>query len=323
MGHIALNLFSIILGLTITLATFCGLAGSLWWQFELLDHFRWQYCWLLLIPLLMGLWQQQRWSLVWLVPLALNSALILSLAWPTQGVVDSSLTGPSLTILHANIDHQNRQPTEVIDYVDSQVVDIVFFQEITPTTLPIIVEQLNHYRLVAAEPKTNSHGSAMFVPLDSSLEIVQKQIIQVPNYSQRPLLTVDVRLGETIVSLMSVHITRPGNAGASKFQNIEFQSVADWSRRQIDADKSVVIIGDFNSTGWSQRVRKMMVRGNLKNSQQGWIWQMTWPGNLPILFQIAIDHCLYSPDLITQQRTIGPYVGSDHLPLTVTLSHRT
>ena len=322
MGHIVLTRFSIILGLTITLATFCGLAGSLWWQFELLDHFRWQYCWLLWIPLLIGLWQRQRWSLVWLVPLALNSALILPLAWPVERVADGALQGPSLTILHANIDHRNLQPTKAIEYVDSQVVDAVFLQEITPTTLPLIVDQLNNYRLVAAEPKTNSHGSAMFVPLDSSLEIVQKQIIQVPNYSQRPLLTVDVRLGKTVLSLMSVHITRPGNAGASKFQNIEFQSVADWGHRQVEADKSVVIIGDFNSTGWSQRVRKMMVRGNLKNSQQGWIWQMTWPGNLPILFQIAIDHCLHSPDLITQQRTIGPYVGSDHLPLTVTLSRR-
>ncbi|MEM9266793.1 MAG: hypothetical protein AAGA46_14835 [Cyanobacteria bacterium P01_F01_bin.13] len=56
-----------------------------------------------------------------------------------------------------------------------------------------MVEQLKNYRLVAAEPKTNSHGSAMFVPLDSSLEILQKNIIQVPNYSQRPLLTVNVK----------------------------------------------------------------------------------------------------------------------------------
>ena len=329
MGYIVLNIGAIILGLSITLATFCGLAGSLWWKFELLDHFRWQYCWLLIIPLLVGRWQRQRligrwWqrlSLVWLIPLALNCALILSLAWPVW-LWQATSTGSGLTILHANIDHQNPRPAQAIDYVDSQLVDIVFLQEITPTTLPLIVKQLKHYRLVAAEPKTNSHGSAMFVPLDSSLEIVKKQIIQVPNYSQRPLLTVDIRLGETVWSLMSVHITRPGNAGASKFQNIEFQSVADWGRRQMEAGKSVVIIGDFNSTSWSQRMRKMVARGGLKNSQQGWIWQMTWPGNLPILFQIAIDHCLHSPDLLTQHRVIGPYVGSDHLPLTVTLRNR-
>lgn len=318
-GRVALNIFSLALGGAVTIATFCGLVGSWWWRFELLDHFRWQYCWLLAIPLLIGLWQRQRWSLVWLVPQAINGALILSLAWP---VLSRAADGPSLTVLHANIDHKNPQPTAAIEYVDRQVADIVFLQEITPTTLPLIVEGLHNYRLVAAEPKTNSHGSAMFVPLESSLEIVQKHIIQVPNYSQRPLLTVDIRFGETIVSLMSVHITRPGHAGASRFQNIEFQSVADWGRRQIDVGKSVVIIGDFNSTPWSQRIRNMVRRGNLKNSQQGWIWQMTWPGHLSFLFQIAIDHCLHSPDLITQHRTTGPYVGSDHLPLTITLSRR-
>lgn len=322
MGYTALTLFSCFLGIVITLATFLGLVGDLWWRFELLDHFRWQYSWLLVLPLLIGLWQRQRWAMVWLIPLALNGALILSLAWPTDIGQRTAATGPSLTIFHANIDHKNSQPTSAIEYVDSQVADIVFLQEITPATLPHIVKGLRHYRLVAAEPKTNSHGSAMFVPLDSSLEIIQKQIIQIPNYSQRPLLTVDVRLGETVVSLMSVHITRPGTLGASKFQNIEFQSVADWSRRQMQADKSVIIMGDFNSTPWSQRVRRMQSHGGLKNSQQGWFWQMTWPGDLPIFFQIAIDHCLHSPDLMTQHRSTGPYIGSDHLPLKVMLMSR-
>lgn len=325
MGRIVLRYFSVFVGVALTLATFCGLAGDLWWRFELLDHFRWQYCWLLGFSLLMGLGQRQRWSLIWLVPLAVNGALILPLAWPPGILLQSSFLQPSteqsaLTILHANIDHTNGQPTHAIEYVNSQVTDIVFLQEITPTTLPLIVEQLTNYRLVAAEPKTNSHGSAMFVPLESSLVIVQKNIIQVPNYSQRPLLTVDVEFGDRMLSLMSVHITRPGTPGASAFQNVEFQAVADWAQRQRLAGKSVVVIGDFNSTPWSQRIRQMLIRGGLRNSQQGWVWQMTWPGDLPVFFQIAIDHCVHSPDLMTQKRWTGPYIGSDHLPLTVKLS---
>ena len=212
------------------------------------DLFRWQYCWMLLCLLVIGLWQRQRWSLVWLLPLTLNSVLIFSLAWPPGIFQQPGSTEPSLTILHANIDHKNLQPSQAIEYVNNPVADIVFLQEITPTTLPLIVDQLKNYRLVAAEPKTNSHCSAMFVPLHSSLEIIQKQIVQVPNYSHRPLLTVDVRLGKAVLSLMSVHITRPGTPRASKFQAIEFQSVADWGSRQMDAGKSVVIIGDFNNS---------------------------------------------------------------------------
>ncbi len=329
MGRIALSRFSIFLGLIITLATVCGLVGNLWWRFELLDHFRWQYCWLLLFPLLVSLRQRQQWGIVWLIPLMVNGTLILSLAWPSRASLKASFLqpttetlteAPSLTILHANIDHKNPRPIQAIEYVNRQVADIVFLQEITPTTLPLIVKQLTNYRLVAAEPKTNSHGSAMFVPLESSLGIIQKNIIQVPNYSQRPLLTVDVQFGQGILSLMSVHITRPGTSGMSAFQATELEAVADWSRRQLAADKSVIIIGDFNSTPWSQRVRNMVNRSGLKNSQQGWIWQTTWPGNMPTFLQIAIDHCLHSPDLITQTRWTGPYVGSDHLPLIIKLS---
>ncbi|MEM9806092.1 MAG: endonuclease/exonuclease/phosphatase family protein [Cyanobacteria bacterium P01_D01_bin.56] len=308
---------SVCLGLIISIATVLGLVGNLWWRFELLDHFRWQYCWLLLFPLAVGCWQRQRWAVVWLVPLAINAALILSLAWPSaRGIV----TIDELTIFHANIDFTNPQPAAAIDHVNRQTADIVFLQEITPTTLPQITKGLTRYRLVAAEPKTNSHGSAMFVPLESSLEILSKQIIQEPNYSQRPLLTVDIKLGDRIISLMSIHITRPGTAGMSRFQNIEFQAIADWARRQMEANKSVVIIGDFNSTPWSQRIRQMLARGNLKNSQQGHVWQMTWPGDLSFFFQIAIDHCLHSADLTVIQRSTGPYIDSDHLPLQVTLA---
>ncbi|MEO0868314.1 MAG: endonuclease/exonuclease/phosphatase family protein [Cyanobacteria bacterium J06642_11] len=318
-----ITLTSIYLGLTIgvitTLATVLGLAGDLWWRFELLDHFRWQYCWLLLLPLAIGIWQRQRWAVVWLVPLAINGALILALAWPSARVGSTTET---LTVFHANIDHKNPQPAAAIEYVNQQTADIIFLQEITPTTLPQIVQGLTHYQLVAAEPKTNSHGSAMFVPLGSSLRILSKQIIQEPNYSQRPLLTVDIQLGERVVSLMSIHITRPGTAGASRFQNIEFQAIADWARRQMAAKKAVVIIGDLNSTPWSQRVNQMLKRGNLQNSQQGYVWQMTWPGDLPIFLQIAIDHCLHSRDLGVIQRSTGPYIGSDHLPLQVTLGER-
>lgn len=307
---------SVCLGLSLTLATALGLTGELWWRFELLDHFRWQYCWLLLFPLAMGLWQRQRWAVVWLVPLGINGALILLMAWPAARV---GPTADTLTVFHANIDHKNPQPTAAIDYINQQTADVVFLQEITPTTLPQIVTGLTRYRLVTAEPKTNSHGSAMFVPLESSLKILNKQIIQEPNYSQRPLLTADIQLGDRVVSLMSIHITRPGNAGASRFQNVEFQAVAAWARRQMAAEKAVVIIGDLNSTPWSQRVRQMLKRGNLKNSQQGYVWQMTWPGDVPFFLQIAIDHCLHSRNLGVVQRSTGPYIGSDHLPLQVTL----
>lgn len=316
MVRLPLSPLCLLAGGLITLATLLGFAEQLWWRFELLGHFRWQYCWLLLLLMAIGVWQRQRWFILWLVPMAINGALILSLAWPAQPGLAAVDT---LTVLHANIDHTNPQPTAAIDYVNRQTADIVFLQEITPTTLPQIVEGLTHYRLVAAEPKVISHGSAMFVPQDSSLKILSKQIIQVPNYSQRPLLTVDIQLGSQRISLMSIHLTRPGTVRGSHFQNIEFQAVTDWARRQMDAQKSVVIIGDFNSTPWSRRMGTMQRQGNLQNSQQGHIGQMTWPGDLPFLLQIAIDHCLHSRDLGVLHRFTGPYIGSDHLPLHVTL----
>jgi endonuclease/exonuclease/phosphatase (EEP) superfamily protein YafD len=74
-------------------------------------------------------------------------------------------------------------------------------------------------------------------------------------------------------------------------------------------------MGDFNTTPWSVLMRQVLRESGLVNSQSGFGLQPTWPATLPNFLQIAIDHCLHSPSLITKHRTIGPNIGSDHLPI--------
>ena len=62
-----------------------------------------------------------------------------------------------------------------------------------------------------------------------------------------------------------------------------------------------------------------LLRATMTNSMDGFGWQATYPaGGGPLM--LPIDHLFHSDDLTTVARTIGPDLGSDHLPIVVSLS---
>jgi endonuclease/exonuclease/phosphatase (EEP) superfamily protein YafD len=315
---LAINILAVAVGL----ATFLGFLGNLWWGFELLDHLRLQYVWMLLLVLLVNAFVRMPWVWGLGIPLGLNLALILPLFWnPIQ--IENLPTEGTLKILHVNLDRHNSQFDRAINYIQSQEADVVFLQEVTPTWFKRIESDLPKYRVVLSRPQTNSQGVAMLVPITPSSAIKFQEppeIIHLPEWSERPLITATIRWKGQDIKLLSLHTTRPRNTGTSKFQQQEFDEVARWSRQQQDGEHSVVILGDFNNTPGSGRSRKFLRDGNLIDSQRGFGLQPTWMASLPFPLQISIDRCVYSPKIATLNRKIGTSIGSDHLPLWVELT---
>ncbi len=316
------NVSTTILAIGATVATLLGFASNFWWGFELLEHPRLQYCQILLITLGIGGILRQRYSLVWLFPLTINLVIVAFLFFPphyNQPSPEIGAPANNLRVLHANIDRNNSQVNRAIEYIDSQAVDLVLLQEVTPSWLMQLQNQLQNYQLITAEPREDSQGSALFLPVSPTQPLLIKEIktIHLPSYSPRPLIETSLSLGTTEFIVLSLHITRSRNQGTSTFQQTEFDAVANWSRTQQKAGKKVVIIGDFNSTPWSSRFRKLLKDSNLNNSQQGYGFQTTWLANLPPPLRIPIDHCLQSQAFTTVNRNTGMNIGSDHLPLLV------
>jgi len=317
------NISTIFLAIVATAATLLGFAGDLWWGFELLEHPRLQYCQILLLALVIGIILRQRWSIIWLFPLGINLVIVLPLCLPPHQNQSPGINAPAhtLRILHANLDRQNSHMNWAIEYIDSQTVDVVLLQEITPLWLNQLQNHLQNYQLITAEPRENSHGSALLLPTSPTQPLTIKgiQTIYLPEYSQRPLIETIFCLGGTKFVVLSLHITRSRNSGTSAFQQTEFNAVANWSQIQQKAGKQVVLIGDFNTTPWSSRFRQLLKDSDLKNSQQGYGFQTTWLASLPAPLRIPIDHCLHSQAFTTINRKIGINIGSDHLPLLVEL----
>ena len=72
-----------------------------------------------------------------------------------------------------------------------------------------------------------------------------------------------------------------------------------------------------NTTPWSAAFQPL--NEELLNSMNGFGWQPTYPAGAGLLM-LPIDHLLHSGHLTTVDRSTGPDLGSDHLPLIVTVA---
>jgi endonuclease/exonuclease/phosphatase (EEP) superfamily protein YafD len=302
------------------LASILGCFGHLNWVLELCQHPRLQYCWILLLAIVVNAVFHSKYTWVYALPLGLNLALILPLFWGNIALPNSRSIADSLQVLHVNLDRHNTQYDAAIQYIQNQPADLIFLQEVTPKWFDRIRTQLPNYRIIFSQPQNDSQGVAMMLPPtpNPQIEIIQTQIIHLPEKSTRPIIETLIRWQNREIALLSLHTTRPRNASTSAFQQQEFAAAARWSQeQQTQFQRPVLVIGDFNTTPWSDRSRQLQKQGNLVDSQRGFGWQTTWPAPFPPPFRIAIDRCLHSSEIATLHRRSGVNIGSDHLPLWV------
>ncbi|MFN8424001.1 MAG: endonuclease/exonuclease/phosphatase family protein [Anaerolineae bacterium] len=83
-----------------------------------------------------------------------------------------------------------------------------------------------------------------------------------------------------------------------------------------------ILCGDINATPWSTGRRAARSRAPLLDATLGHGYLGTWPAPLGRYLGIPIDVCLIDPALESVAAAVGPELGSDHRPLTVTLRWR-
>ena len=83
--------------------------------------------------------------------------------------------------------------------------------------------------------------------------------------------------------------------------------------RQASEGRTLVI-GDMNATPWAGRLRAVSAEMVRLSPALG----STWFSSLPVL-GLPIDHAFVTSDLRASAK-VGPGVGSDHLPLIVSIA---
>ena len=172
--------------------------------------------------------------------------------------------------------------------------------------------------MVISEPRYDSFGVAMLVRKDASALVIEESVSSdiTEGRAKVPAILAKLRWHDQPLALMSLHTLPPRSQSYAQARDTQLIEAGNWVNKQRDP---VILMGDLNATPWSDGLRNLFGMTTLRNSQQGFGVQGTWPSDGGPIGKIPIDHCLISESIKVTDRHLGDSHGSDHLPLFVTL----
>ncbi|ACY16662.1 endonuclease/exonuclease/phosphatase family protein [Haliangium ochraceum] len=299
-------------GCASAIATALGSLGACHWALDLFAHFRGQYALLLALALAASLWQRRWWRVL---------AMALALSWNLVALAPLYLgaerphadagAGAKLEITLFNVYIGNGDYTGAIEYLRAQspAPDLLVILEPSPRWLEPLAAAFPEYRMLAEE-RRDPYAMAVLAR-EPVVEARLRQLTAAPI----PAAEVVLRRGDSEVAVLAVHPPAPLGAELAAERDAQLAAAAEWVAGQT---RPSVVVGDMNATYWSHPLRGLLARG-LRSSQRGFGLQPTWPRSLWPL-RIPIDQLLHSRELRTMGRSTGPFLGSDHRPLHVTLA---
>ena len=276
-----------------------------WWQ--LFTHFRLQYLGtsLALVALLLLL-RHRRAAFLALLAAGINAGYVLP--WY---VGDADVGGQPFKLVQANVLSSNENHEALIALVDSENPDVVVLEEVTAEWAEAVATLANDYPYRYVIPRSDNFGIAL---------LSRAPFVNVRHFASPPLghPTIQARIDwhGKYIDLIASHPTVPVNPVVYAARNRQFENLA---ALVAESEGPVVLVGDLNATPWDRHYRRLEETTGLRNARRGFGIVPTWPTFLP-LAMIPIDHVLVSADIGVRALTAGPDIGSDHLPLVVTLA---
>jgi endonuclease/exonuclease/phosphatase (EEP) superfamily protein YafD len=133
-----------------------------------------------------------------------------------------------------------------------------------------------------------------------------------------------ISFSEPDLTVFALHVPAPISASwreerLNQFHKLMFAVNEARTGSDGSPTRSVLVMGDLNCSPWSPLFEELLVRAGLESTRKGFGIKPTWPSNMPP-FLIPIDHVLATKEhfQVIDVR-VGPYIGSDHYPLIVTL----
>jgi endonuclease/exonuclease/phosphatase (EEP) superfamily protein YafD len=276
---------------------------------ELFSHFRLQYFVVsVLLLLTFALLHRYAYASALLLTVILNGTFIVGWYLP----LNNDGGGPSnLTLMHANVLSSNDKHQRLIDLIAAENPDIVFLQEITDNWVTGLANLQKKYPFSYPQARMGNFGIAVYskIPFDSVGHVDSPPL-------NHPTIIATVTIGEKKLTLISSHPTIPLGKRLYSARNQHLDSLLDVVQA---ADDPVVLLGYFNASTGDPRFRKLAKSTGLSNARRGFGIMPTWPTYMPIAM-IPIDHVLISERIAVTNMKTGKSIGSDHLPLIVTLS---
>jgi endonuclease/exonuclease/phosphatase (EEP) superfamily protein YafD len=296
-------------------ATYLGNFGSVTFLFDLLSHFRLQYLVVQALFLILAT-TTRRWFLIAVCLAGLGANAMEIAPFYTTPIPTVAADAKRISVLHINVNSQNRQFQKVVDLIAAYKPDIVCIQELSTPWDAFLSEKLKSagYTSKIARVRDDNFGIGMY----SKLDMLSSQIIESKGETKHfpvPGAFASFELKGHKLSVITIHPLPPMSEEMFALRNEEFAAI-NASRDSIK--DPFILVGDLNCSPWSYYFKKLEERSRAINASLGYGLQPTWPVYLPPL-RIPIDHVLASKDLAAVKYQVLEPCGSDHLPVYVEL----
>lgn len=300
--------FLAIPALLLAVVSMAAFLGPWAWWLDILANFRFQFAAVLLplgLVLLVARWW--RTAAVVLAAAAVNVALVLPLYLPPPPAPPE---GPTLRVLSFNVLADNEQFDEVVDYIRTTDADVVVLHEVSRPWEEQILEADLPYIVNPVRTGDLIFGTLVLTPAGA----------EVAGYGftvgEPRAVEIRMLLDGTPISLLASHPLSPSTETRSLLRDAQIRFAAEWA---ADQEVPAVVVGDLNATRWSHAFGRFGSIGELRNSENGFGFQPSFPATATVVLRVPIDHLLHSEGWVVADRRLGPALGSDHFPLVVDL----
>lgn len=275
---------------------------------ELLSNFRLQYFFASIICLLSLLLLRSYKSAALLTLIVmLNTAHILPWYFSPTAADNQQI---QIKLMHSNVYTPNDNYQKLIDLVLKENPDLLILQEVNPLWLDNLQTLEISYPYQFTVPRQDNFGIAVFSKYEfDQVEETYLGPVHVPS------LKFDITVSDFQFTTIATHPLPPSSASYSVARNAQLDEIA---KIASDIQTPLVVIGDLNVSMWSYNYQLFEKVAQLTNTRKGQGILPTWPNMLPIAM-IPIDHCLVSSQFTVQEMKVGREIGSDHLPILVTV----
>ncbi len=287
--------------------TLAGFAGRWHWLLDLASHFRWYYLLATLVWFAITSRRRGRLATACLVVAVGANAWAILPYWLPAGSAAGG--GDPLDIVSLNLHVENADTTKVLTYLRVRNADVVVLVEVDDAWADALreLEPLYPYRVVQSQPGNFGIAVLSRFPLD------EPRVMEPAGGT--PVIVAGLARGKDGCLLVAAHPPAPITAEWSARRDAQLAAMGEIAAAE---KRPVIIAGDLNATPWCHGFRLLAERGGLRDSALGRGVQASWNARLWAP-RIPIDHILVSPEIGVQSRTVGPDVGSDHLPVEATL----
>lgn len=287
--------------------TLLGFLNQFHVLFDIVAQFRLHYAICLIVFMIIAAWSRHLiWAGVAFMLIVLNIMPVLQL------YIGNPYTAyqPNMSILSANINSQNENKKDFLQYAQSIKPDVIVVQEMNSEWDKVLSPLKEDYPFHHIELREDNFGIGVFTkikPQEMKTVYLRRGIV--------PSIHVQWMMNEKPLTLLATHPVPPVNTKYFTTRNNQFEDIID---DYTNLNGSFILAGDLNTTSWTYWFEQLIQRLNLKDSREGFGLQQSWPAPLRFI-GITIDHVLVSRNIKVLNRRLGQDIGSDHLPVIIEL----